>query len=123
MLYEYKVKEVIKVVDGDTVDVLIDLGFCTYQMHRVRLTGIDAPETRTKDLEEKARGLGTKKWLEDRLTNVFLHNASELWIKTELDKRGKYGRVLGTLLDYHMGRKCDINREMVNRGLAQQADY
>ena len=121
-MYEYEVKEVIKVVDGDTVDVLVDLGFETYQIHRVRLLGINAPETRTKDLEEKERGLITKDWLKGRLRGIKI-TGGKLLIRTKLDKRGKYGRVLGTLIHYNRNRRCDINKEMVSRGLAEYVDY
>ena len=61
-MYEYAVKNVVKVVDGDTVDIEIDLGFSLTKKERVRLAGIDAPETRTKDLEEKASGIEAKEF-------------------------------------------------------------
>ena len=66
-MYEYKIKEVVKVVDGDTVDIVIDLGFDLTKKERVRLAGIDAPESRTKDLEEKELGLDAKEFLIRRL--------------------------------------------------------
>ena len=59
-MYEYKVKEVVKVVDGDTIDVVIDLGFDLSKKERVRLAGIDTPESRTRDLDEKKLGLEAK---------------------------------------------------------------
>ena len=74
-MYEYKVKEVVKVVDGDTIDVVIDLGFDLFKKERVRLAGIDTPESRTRDLEEKKLGLEAKKYLE-----IHLQGANEIII-------------------------------------------
>jgi micrococcal nuclease len=91
-MYEYAIKEVIKVVDGDTIDILIDLGFDLTKKERVRLAGIDTPESRTRDLEEKAMGIEAKEFLTRRLTDGV---ASGLRVKTEKD--GKYGRMLGWL--------------------------
>ena len=82
-MYEYKIKEVVRVVDGDTVDILIDLGFDLTKKERVRLAGIDTPESRTKDLEEKELGLEAKDFLERRLSEC-----EKLWVATEKD--GKY---------------------------------
>ena len=62
-MYEYKITKIMKVVDGDTVDVILDLGFDMYKKERVRLAGIDTPESRTRDLEEKEMGLGAKEFL------------------------------------------------------------
>lgn len=107
-MYEYKCT-LDRVVDGDTVDVYIDLGFSVSIHQRVRLLGIDAPESRTRDLEEKARGIAATEYLEERLTN-----ASEIIVKTELDKRGKFGRVLG--LFFIEGK--NINEEMISVGHA-----
>ena len=81
-----------RVVDGDTVDLTIDLGFSIFHKARVRLVGIDAPECRTRDLDHKARGLLSKKYVE-----VLLKSAKEIKVLTELDSKGKFGRVLGTL--------------------------
>ena len=89
-MYEYSAK-LRRVVDGDTVDVTIDLGFSIKYNCRVRLSGINAPESRTRDLEEKAKGLAAKKRLEELL------DAEELIIRTQLDARGKYGRILGKI--------------------------
>jgi len=88
-MYEYKVK-VIKVVDGDTIDVDIDLGFgMSYNKQRVRLMGIDTPESRTRDLEEKKFGKASKAHLKDLLSrgNVSLISHD----------KGKFGRILGEL--------------------------
>ena len=110
-MYEYKIKEVVRVVDGDTVDILIDLGFYLTKKERVRLAGIDTPESRTKDLEEKELGLEAKDFLERRLSEC-----EKLWVATEKD--GKYGRMLGTIWCGVM----NINEEMVSRGYAWEYD-
>ena len=68
-MYEYKIKEVVKVVDGDTVDLNIDLGFNLTKKERVRLAGIDTPESRTRDLKEKELGIEAKEFLERRLSD------------------------------------------------------
>jgi len=95
MDYIYKIK-VTRVIDGDTVDADIDLGFDTKLSKRIRLHGIDTPETRTRDLEEKARGLEAKEfvitWLEDMADNCPI-------IETKVDKKGKFGRILGRILN------------------------
>jgi micrococcal nuclease len=111
-LYEYFVKEVTKVVDGDTIDVVIDLGFSILYSSRVRLAGIDTPESRTTDKAEKLFGLESKKYLEDRLKK-----AKRIVIKTEkLDSSEKYGRILGWL--YLDGDTVSVNNEMVKYGYA-----
>ena len=84
-MYEYAIKEIVKVVDGDTIDILIDLGFDLTKKERVRLAGIDTPESRTRDLEEKAMGLEAKDFLTRRLEDG---KSSGLRVKTEKD--GKY---------------------------------
>ena len=89
-MYEYKCK-VKKVVDGDTVDVTIDLGFDIAYSSRVRLYGIDTPESRTRDKDEKARGLMSKDFLVKELSK------GDVVIKTKKDKIGKFGRILGEL--------------------------
>ena len=88
-MYEYKVK-VLKVVDGDTVDVDIDLGFKVWlRNERVRLHGIDTPESRTRDLEEKKYGLAAKNFLKTALKNGT--------VIMKVHDRGKFGRILGEL--------------------------
>jgi len=89
-MFEYFCK-VKKVVDGDTVDLTIDLGFSIFHKARVRLAGVDTPECRTRDLDQKARGLISKHYVEDRL-----NSAKEIKVLTELEK-GKFRRVLGTV--------------------------
>ena len=96
-MYEYKC-ELIKVVDGDTIDVLIDVGFSTFRKERVRLYGINAPESRTRDLKEKEKGLAAK----DRLKEILKEFGKKFIIKTEIDKKGKFGRILGQIFDLQM---------------------
>ena len=111
-MFEYYVKQVTKVVDGDTVDVVIDLGFDISFTTRVRLAGIDAPESRTRDLAEKALGLESKKYLADRLKD-----AKNIVIKTEkINSTEKFGRVLGWL--YVNGEDNSLNIEMIDKGYA-----
>ena len=111
-MFEYYVKQVTKVVDGDTIDVVIDLGFDIGFTTRVRLAGIDTPESRTKDLTEKALGLESKKYLADRLKD-----AKNIVIKTEkINSTEKFGRVLGWL--YVNGEGNSLNVEMINKGYA-----
>jgi micrococcal nuclease len=111
-MYEYSVKKVLKVIDGDTIDVDIDLGFNVSYTQRVRLAGIDTPESRTKDLKEKALGLEVKDYLSKRLKD-----AKVIVIKTELpDSTEKYGRILGWI--YVDGEKISVNENMIKEGYA-----
>ena len=89
-MYEYRCK-IVKIIDGDTVDVDIDLGFGVW-MHkeRIRLYGIDTPESRTRDLDEKKYGLIAKGWIEK-----FMPVGSMQTLITQKDKSGKFGRILG----------------------------
>ena len=90
-MYEYNAK-LIRVIDGDTIDCYLDLGFNIILKERVRLKGIDTPETRTKDLDEKVKGLAAKKRVEDLFIGV-----DKFVITTEI-RKGKYGRILGTII-------------------------
>ncbi len=111
-MYEYFVKEVKNVVDGDTIDVVIDLGFSILFESRVRLAGIDTPESRTTDKREKALGLESKKYLAERIKA-----AKNVVIKTEkLDSSEKYGRILGWV--YLDGASESINNKMIADGYA-----
>jgi micrococcal nuclease len=111
-MYEYYVRKVENVVDGDTIDVLIDLGFDILFQSRVRLAGIDTPESRTKDLKEKALGLESKEYLKKHLKD-----AKSVVIKTEkMDSSEKYGRILGWV--YINGDTESINDKMINDGYA-----
>ena len=116
-MYEYRV-EIRKVIDGDTVDVDIDLGFGVWlKKQRVRLYGIDTPESRTRDLEEKKFGLMSKNYLKDRLSEGAI-------LKTRLDSKGKYGRILGEFLvkenEGHPSYEfnVNVNEEMIEKHLA-----
>jgi len=112
IMYEYRVKKVTGVVDGDTIDVDIDLGFNVSFSQRVRLAGIDTPESRTKDLNEKKLGLEVKEWLKSKLKD-----AEDVVIKTELpDSSEKYGRILGWL--YVKGTEKSLNQIMIDEGYA-----
>jgi micrococcal nuclease len=111
-MYEYYVRKVENVVDGDTIDVLIDLGFDILFASRVRLAGIDTPESRTKDLKEKALGLESKEYLKKHLKD-----AKSVVIKTEkMDSSEKYGRILGWV--YINGDTVSLNDMMINDGYA-----
>jgi micrococcal nuclease len=111
-MYEYYVRKVENVVDGDTIDVLIDLGFDILFQSRVRLAGIDTPESRTKDLREKALGLESKEYLKKALKD-----AKSVVIKTEkMDSSEKYGRILGWV--YINGDTVSLNDMMINDGYA-----
>jgi micrococcal nuclease len=111
-MYEYRVKKVTAVVDGDTIDVDIDLGFDISFYSRVRLAGIDTPESRTKDKAEKALGLEVK----ERLKKI-LNEAKSIVIKTEKpDSTEKYGRILGWL--YIDGSDVSVNDSLIADGYA-----
>ena len=105
-MYRYRC-EVVKVIDGDTVDVNIDLGFGVWlKKERVRLRGIDTPESRTRDLEEKKYGLPAKLFLQKML------DEGKLILKTYKDEEGKFGRILGDL--YQENDHISINQHLVN---------
>jgi micrococcal nuclease len=111
-MYEYRVKKLINVVDGDTIDVEIDLGFDIFIFKRVRLAGIDTPESRTTDKYEKSLGLESKAKLKQMLSS-----ATTIVIKTEKpDSSEKYGRVLGWL--YIDDTKISINDTLIASGYA-----
>lgn len=111
-MFEYYVKEVTNVVDGDTIDVVIDLGFDISFSSRVRLAGIDTPESRTSDKMEKALGLESKEYLKKAIKA-----AKTVVIKTEkMDSSEKYGRILGWV--YLDGSGNSINNEMIEKGYA-----
>ena len=111
-MYEYRVKKVHKVVDGDTIDVDIDLGFSISFFSRVRLAGIDTPESRTTNAKEKTLGLEVKEKLKKELAA-----AKDVVIKTEKpDSSEKYGRILGwVFLD---GSGVSLNQRLINEGYA-----
>ena len=108
-MYKYKAK-LIKVVDGDTIDALIDCGFSTFKKERVRLRGINAPESRTRDVIEKEYGMMSKKYLTNKLKS-----AKKISIKTyKGEETGKFGRILG---DVFVDGKS-VNLMMCNDGYA-----
>ena len=118
-MYEYKIKEIDRIVDGDTVDATIDLGFDVLYKTRVRLYGINTPETRTKDLEEKAKGLAAKERL-----NEIIHKATKMGhhLILQTKEKGKFGRYLGVIIiedcrpDHDT--RTDINQMLVEEGHA-----
>ena len=111
-MFEYYVKKVTRVVDGDTIDVDIDLGFDISFSSRVRLAGIDTPESRTTDKAEKALGLEAKAYVKSQIDS-----AKSVVIKTEkMDSSEKYGRILGwVFLD---GSDLSLNEKMIKDGYA-----
>ena len=112
--YIYRVKQVLRVVDGDTIDADIDLGFDISLTKRVRLSGVDTPESRTTDLKEKTLGLEVKEWLKKNLDSK-----KNILIKTELpDSTEKYGRILGRL---YVDDVC-LNDRMIDEGYAWTYD-
>lgn len=111
-MYEYRVKKLLNVVDGDTIDVDIDLGFDISLSKRVRMAGIDTPESRTTNKIEKALGLEAKEYLKKNIKD-----AKDIVIKTELpDSSEKYGRILGWI--YADGSSKSINEMMIEDGYA-----
>ena len=118
--YNFRVTKINKVVDGDTIDVTIDLGFDLYKKERVRVAGVDTPEKRTRDLEEKALGIDATNWLKKKLADAITGD-DELTIRTELSGGvGKYGRLLGWL--YIGDGDVSLNEEMITQGYAWSYD-
>ena len=114
--YIYRIKQVLKVVDGDTIDASIDLGFDISLEKRIRLAGIDTPESRTTNVKEKAMGLESKEWLKKTL-----EGAKDILIKTELpDSTEKYGRIIGHL--FINGQETSLNNQMITDGYALAYD-
>ncbi len=118
--YNFRVTEINKVLDGDTIDVTIDLGFDLFKKERVRIAGVDTPEKRTRNLEEKALGLDATKWLKDKLEGA-INGDDDLIIRTELDGGvGKYGRLLGWC--YIGDATVSLNEQMIDQGYAWPYD-
>ena len=114
--YIYRIKSVLKVVDGDTIDADIDLGFDISLTKRIRLAAVDTPESRTADPKEKKYGLESKDWLKHRL-----EFAKDIIIKTELpDSTEKYGRIIGHL--FINGEATSLNNQMIAEGYAWEYD-
>ena len=118
--YNFRVTEINRVVDGDTIDVTIDLGFELYKKERVRVAGVDTPEKRTRNLEEKALGIDATNWLKKQLEDT-INGDDELIIRTELKGGGgKYGSLLGWL--YIGDEEVSINEQMIDEGYAWSYD-
>jgi micrococcal nuclease len=114
--YIYRIRTISKVVDGDTIDADIDLGFDISLSKRIRLAGIDTPESRTTNAKEKTMGLESKEWLKKTL-----EGAKDILIKTELpDSTEKYGRIIGHL--FINGQETSLNNQMITSGYALAYD-
>ena len=108
-MFEYRC-ELVKVIDGDTIDIDIDLGFGVWMKNqRIRMYGIDTPESRTRDLEEKKYGLAAKAFLTEMLDD------SHLILKTHKDERGKFGRILGEVWRTTNFADQSINNYMIEK--------
>ena len=118
--YNFRVTKINKVVDGDTIDVTIDLGFDLLKKERVRIAGVDTPEKRTRDKEEKVLGLDATAWMKEKLDGA-IKGDDELTIRTELKGGvGKYGRLLGWL--YVGDDEFSLNQQMITEGYAWAYD-
>ena len=114
--YIYRIKQITKVVDGDTIDADIDLGFDISLSKRIRLAAVDTPESRTADANEKKYGLESKEWLKHKV-----ENAKNILIKTELpDSTEKYGRIIGHL--FINDQEKSLNDQMISEGYAWTYD-
>jgi len=114
--YIYRIKQITKVVDGDTIDAEIDLGFDISLSKRIRLAAVDTPESRTSDANEKKYGLESKEWLKHKV-----ENAKNILIKTELpDSTEKYGRIIGHL--FINDQEKSLNDQMITEGYAWTYD-
>jgi|TARA_R110002020_G_scaffold333507_3_gene548938 endonuclease YncB( thermonuclease family) len=116
-MYEYKIKSIDHLVDGDTFDCTVDLGFNISHKIRVRMYGINTPESRTRDLEEKARGLASKERLHTLLSSGFLDDNGLVLVT---NKKGKYGRYLGTVYRQRKSgeEQLNINQQLIEEGFA-----
>ena len=118
--YNFRVVKINRVVDGDTIDVTIDLGFDLYKKERVRVAGVDTPEKRTRNLQEKALGIDATGWLKGKLEET-IKGDEELTVRTELKGGvGKYGRLLGWL--YVGDSDLSLNEQMITEGYAHAYD-
>ena len=118
--YNFRVVEINRVLDGDTIDVTIDLGFDLYKKERVRVAGVDTPEKRTRNPEEKELGIDATEWLKAKLEGA-ISGDDELSVRTELvGGVGKYGRLLGWL--YIGDAELSLNEQMITEGYAWEYD-
>lgn len=114
-MYEYKVKEIVKIYDGDTITVIVDLGFNITKLEVFRLAKINAPEVRG---DEREQGLKSRDWLRERLYTAEAMG-EDIIIKTYKDKKGKYGRYIAEIFTGGVS----INEELVFAGLAEYKEY
>jgi micrococcal nuclease len=118
--YNFRVVKINRVIDGDTIDVTLDLGFSLTKKERVRIAGVDTPEKRTRNLEEKALGIEATNWLKEKLADA-IKGDDELVIRTELvGGVGKYGRLLGWC--YIGDNDVSLNEQMITEGYAWTYD-
>ena len=118
--YNFRVVKINRVVDGDTIDVTLDLGFSLTKKERVRIAGVDTPEKRTRDKEEKTLGIDATNWMKEKLTET-IKGDEELVIRTELvGGVGKYGRLLGWI--YVGDDEFSLNEQMITEGYAWAYD-
>ena len=118
--YNFRVVKINRVVDGDTIDVTIDLGFELFKKDRVRVAGVDTPEKRTRNKEEKLLGIDATNWLKEKLEET-IKGEDELIIRTELvGSTGKHGRLLGWL--YVGASDLSLNEQMISEGYAHAYD-
>ena len=118
--YNFRVTEINRVLDGDTIDVTIDLGFDLFKKERVRIAGVDTPEKRTRNLEEKELGIHATNWLKEKLEGA-ISGDDDLVIRTELvGGVGKYGRLLGWC--YIGDAPVSLNEQMITEGYAWAYD-
>lgn len=108
-MYKYKVKSVIRTIDGDTIEIIVDLGFNIFTQATIRLWGINCPETRTRDPEEKAKGILAKQF-----TQTHLEDALRIEIHTLKDKTGSFSRMLGIIIIDNV----DLNQLLLLKGHA-----
>ena len=119
--YNFRVTEINRVLDGDTIDVTIDLGFDLYKKERVRVAGVDTPEKRTRNLEEKELGIDATNWLKKKLEDTINGDGDELTVSTELHGGvGKYVLLLGWL--YINEDEISLNEQMITEGYAHAYD-
>ena len=118
--YNFRVTKINRVIDGDTIDVTLDLGFSLTKKERVRIAGVDTPEKRTRNLEEKELGIDATNWLKDKIKDT-LTGDDELTIRTELvGGVGKYGRLLGWL--YVGDDDYSLNEQMITECYSWEYD-
>jgi micrococcal nuclease len=118
-MYEYKIKEITHFVDGDTFDCMIDLGFDILHKIRVRMYGMNTPESRTRDLDEKKRGLESKDKLIELLSPQCEYDHLDFKLILKTKEKGKFGRWLGIVLKrYKDDTEIDVNQLMIEEGYA-----